>query len=189
MTWCDEWIVKERLTQKLLESEESRIGDADGVHVLGWSASKARPRLHVFDPGFYFPDTQTSVQGWDDDEFPPIVHLAWEWQGDDGKTWIHRKTWRMAPLEVPVSTPWRSTRSWTCWYREVDYDAYERYANANVYAPELTPRQHRQLLTAPETADGWVDMLVAFIPVVHVPNDPFTQSGWVPASVSAVQAT
>ncbi len=70
-TWLDDWFVKERVTQKLLEGEENSIGDADGVYVLGWSRAKARPRLRVFDPGFYFPDTEIVVEGWEDDEFPP----------------------------------------------------------------------------------------------------------------------
>lgn len=174
--WLTEWVVKERLEQKLLEGEENAIGDGDGVFVLGWSTPKKRPTLRVFDPGFYFPDDQTVVPGWEDDEFPPVVHIAWEWEDADGKTWIRRQTWRMAPLTGSVSTPWDSTREWTCLYRSVDYDASERLPKASVYSPELTTKPNRRVLTAGEPdGDGWVDMGVDFIPVVHVPNDASTQ--------------
>ena len=176
--WLDDWFVKERVTQKLLEGEENSIGDADGVYVLGWSRAKTRPRLRVFDPGFYFPDTETIVEGWEDDEFPPIVHLAWEWEDRDGKTWIRRQTWRMAPLTAPVSAPWGGTRAWTCWYRDADYDASERLPNTTVYSDELTHANHRRIRTTAGDKNGWVDTLADFIPVVHVPNDPSTQSGW-----------
>lgn len=175
-TWLAEWAVKERVEQKLLEGEENAIGDGDGVFVLGWSTPKNRPTLRVFDPGFYFPDEQTTVPGWDDDEFPPIVHLAWEWIDQAGKTWIRRQTWKLVPLTGTVTAPWGSPRAWTCLYRSVDYDASERYPKATVYSPELTPSRYRTILTAGDTdADGWVDMAVDFIPVVHVPNDASTQ--------------
>ena len=175
-TWLGEWMVKERVEQKLLEGEENAIGDGDGVFVLGWSAPKTRPTLRVYDPGFYFPDEQTTVPGWDDDEFPPIVHVAWEWIDPDGKTWIRRQTWRLTPLDTPVSAPWGGTRAWTCLYRSVDYDASERLPKATVYSPELTTKPYRRVLTGGEPdADGWVDMGVDFIPVVHVPNDASTQ--------------
>ncbi|QZN86899.1 hypothetical protein [Cellulomonas sp. C5510] len=175
-TWLDEWMVKERVEQKLLEGEENAIGDGDGVFVLGWSAPKTRPTLRVYDPGFYFPDEQTTVPGWEDDEFPPIVHVAWEWIDPDGKTWIRRQTWRLTPLGAPVSAPWGGTRAWTCLYRSVDYDASERLPKATVYSPELTTKPYRRILTGGEPdVDGWVDMGVDFIPVVHVPNDASTQ--------------
>lgn len=175
-TWLDEWVVKERLEQKLLEGEENAIGDGDGVHVLGWSAPKRRPTYRVYDPGFYFPDTVAVVPGWEDDEFPPIVHIAWEWIDTDGKTWIRRQTWRLVPLTATVPAPWGRPRAWTCLYRSVDYDASERLPKADVYSPELTTKPHRRVLTGGDAdGDGWVDMAVDFIPVVHVPNDASTQ--------------
>lgn len=175
-TWLTEWAVKERVEQKLLEGEENAIGDGDGVFVLGWSTPKNRPTLRVYDPGFYFPDDQTIVPGWEDDEFPPAVHIAWEWEDTDGMRWIRRQTWRMVPLTAKVSTPWGGVREWTCLYRSCDYDASERLPKATVYSPELTTSRYRRVLTGGEPdADGWVDMAVDFIPVVHVPNDASTQ--------------
>lgn len=171
--WLDAWVIKERLTQKLLEGEENTIGDGDGVYVIGWSASKQRPTLRVFDPGFYFPDEQTVVPGWGDDEFPPIVHLAWEWVDQSGVTWIRRQTWRMEHI-VSTTAPWGGRREWTCWYRSVDYRAADRLPNTSVYSPELTRTAARTILTDGDT-NGWVDMAVDFIPVVHVPNDASTQ--------------
>lgn len=175
-TWLTEWAVKERVEQKLLEGEENAIGDGDGVFVLGWSTPKNRPTLRVYDPGFYFPDTVTPVDGWEDDEFPPAVHIAWEWEDTDGKRWIRRQTWRMVPLTGTTPAPWGGTRAWTCLYRSVDYDASERLPKATVYSPELTTKPYRRVLTGGEPdGDGWVDMGVDFIPVVHVPNDASTQ--------------
>ncbi|WP_169165113.1 hypothetical protein [Cellulomonas taurus] len=174
-TWLTEWAVKERLNQKLLEGEENSIGDGDGVYVLGWSTTKQRPTLRVYDPGFYFPDTLTVVPGWDDDEFAPIVHVAWEWTDNDGKDWIRRQTWQLTRLETSVSAPWGGTRAWTCLYRQVDYDASERLPNTTVYSPELTRTPHRRVLTGDPDGDGWVDMAIDFIPVVHVPNDAATK--------------
>ena len=173
--WVADWVVKERLTQKLLEGEENSIGDGDGVYVIGWSAAKNRPTLRVFDPGFYFPDQTTQVPGWDEDEFPPIVHLAWEWADTQGVTWIRRMTWRMVPIEATTAA-WGGTRTWTCQYRSVDYKTSERLPDTTVYSPELTRQPYRTLNTP--GPDGWVDMGVDFLPVVHVLNDPATKRTW-----------
>ena len=175
--WLDQWAVKERLTQKLLEGEENTIGDGDGVYVIGWSTSKNRPTLRVFDPGFYFPDTTITVPGWDEDEFPPVVHLAWEYADSTGVEWIRRMSWRMVPI-ASVPAPWGGSRTWTCMFRSVDYKASDRLPAATVYSPELAPRHARNILTTDGDAEGWTDMAVDFIPVVHVPNDPSTKRTW-----------
>lgn len=61
--WVLDWARKERLTQKLLQGEANSVGLGDGVYVLGADPEKRRPRLRVYDPGFYFPDTVTHVDG------------------------------------------------------------------------------------------------------------------------------
>lgn len=176
-TWLTDWAQAERLTQKLLEGEEHAIGDGDVVYTLGWDPAKGRPRLRVFDPGFYFPDTENKarVDGWSDDECPPAVHLAWEWRDEQGRTWLRRHTWQL----FPVDTWWPAyggAAEWVCRYRGVDYDLADRINDATVYSPDVSRRaSSRYLTTATEgLSDGWVDLGIDFIPVVHVPNDPST---------------
>lgn len=74
LTWLEDWAVKERLTQKLLEGEEHSIGD--GVYVLGWSRVKNRHMLRAIDRSFFFPDLEAADA--DVEEFPTTVHVAWE---------------------------------------------------------------------------------------------------------------
>lgn len=164
--WVKDWSVRERLTQKLLQGEANTVGLGDGVYVLAPDPTKQRPRLRVYDPGFYFPDTITQVKGWTDDEFPPIVHLAWEEVDNDGVTWIVRSTWRMAPLEQAVTAAYGGTRQWTCWFRKVRYRLDALIPKATVYSPEMS------YLHGTDVVQDWTDLAVDFVPVVHVPNTP-----------------
>lgn len=161
--WWRAWAVSERLTQKLLEGEAHSVGLGDGVYVLTLSPAKKRPRLRVYDPGFYFPDTITPVEGWEDEDYPPIVHLAWE-EEVEGVTWVVRSTWAMTPLDTPKTMPWGDTTSWTCMFRRVRYPLAQLIDNATVYSPEISRN--------PVVVQDWTDLGVDFIPVVHVPNTP-----------------
>lgn len=161
--WLHDWATRERLTQKLLQGEANSVGLGDGVYVLGMDTGKGRPRLRVYDPGFYFPDPHASVDGWADDEFPPVVHLAWEYEVD-GVTWVRRHTWRMTRLEAPTAAPWGGPREWTCLYRVVDYRVDHLTENATVYSAEMSRTAN--------VVQDWSDLGVDFIPVVHVPNTP-----------------
>lgn len=176
--WLNTWAVSERLTQKLLEGEEHAIGDGDSVYTLGWSSAKNRPRLRTYDPGFYFPDTQNyaRVEGWEDDEYPSTVHIAWEWEDDDGMKWVRRHTWTLRKTVAPYATKYGSTGEWVCLARVVDYNLAHLSENATVYSPELTPKAGRRPHLSPGSdPDGWLNLGIDFIPVIHVPNDPSTQ--------------
>lgn len=163
-TWVKDWAAKERLTQKLLQGEANSVGLGDGVYVLGFDPEKNRPRLRVYDPGFYFPDTITHVEGWLDDDYPPIVHIAWE-EEREGVTWVRRHTWEMRKLPAPRATAWGGAPTeWACFYRVMDYRLDRLRDNATVYSPELS--------RDPVEVQAWTDLLVDFIPVVHVPNTP-----------------
>jgi len=170
LDFLNDWATKERVGQKLLEGEEHTITQGDGVHVLHPSGAKGRVRHRVYDPGFYFPDTRTPVDGWDDDDFPPIVHLAWEWIDNDHVTWIRRTTYQMTQLEEARGTQWGDATEWTCMYRVVDYPADQLRSGATVYSEEMG-RNSKDVVE-------WTDLLVDFIPVVHVPNDPSTERTW-----------
>lgn len=164
--WWRQWVVSERFTQKLLQGEADAVGLGDAVYVLVPSDAKRRPRLKVYDPGFYFPDTLTPVEGWEDEDYPPIVHLAWEEEDPTGVRWVVRSTWRMTPLEQPRPAAWGEVVSWTCEYRKVRYAAADLIDNVSVYSPDMGPARSTVVV------QDWTDLLVDFIPVVHVPNTP-----------------
>lgn len=163
--WVEDWIRRERLEQKFLQSEENTCGRGDGVLALGLSERAGRPKVRVYDPGFYFPDTEAHVEGWDDDDFPPVVHLLWEYEDADRVAWVRRCTYAMAPLDAPVSAPWGGTREWTCTYREIEVRRDRLDGNATVYSQRLgkSPRDEKVLVESD-------DLAVDFIPVIHVPN-------------------
>lgn len=167
LAWWTGWAEKERLIQKLLEGEEHTIGDGDGVYVLGWSSLKQRPTLRVYDPGFYFPDL-SDMDGWDSDEFPHTVHIAWEYEQDNVK-WVRRTTWTIRPMEQAEAVPWGGVREWACFMRTVDYRHDRLLPDVDVYSPELARQSDS------EVVQDWTDTGLDFIPIVHVPNDPATQ--------------
>lgn len=93
--WLTTWAQDERLPLKMLETERKAIGLGDGVYSLGWSSEKERPRLRVWDPGFYFP----VLDDGNEDDYPEKVHIAWELPcEDDNKKLIRRITWELGPI-------------------------------------------------------------------------------------------
>jgi len=166
--WLEAWAIKERLTGKLLTGEESTITDGDGVYVLGWSPRAGRPRLKLYDPGFYFPDLSAKDQpeyvDWDDDDFPPVVHLAWESEQDKGATILRRTSWRMVKLDHAVTAPWGGTRTWTCMMDviEIGTDRLEQG-----WTIHTIPAGHPAVTVVKAPTDLGID----FVPVVHIPND------------------
>lgn len=168
--WVTEWAERERLRQKLLQGEGDAVALGDSVYVLVPDAAKKRPRLRVYDPGFYFPDTTTPVQGWVEDDFPPIVHLAWEEEDEDGLTWVVRSTWQLRPLDEPAPTAWGGLAEWSCWFRKTRIRTDRLTARATVYSQEMAAPQHTTVV------QDWTDLGIDFIPVVHVPNTP--TPGW-----------
>lgn len=166
--WLRAWWSAERGPLKLSEGERYSCGQGDAVYVLVPSAAKQRPRLQVYDPGFYFPDWEAAeAQGWGaDEDYPPTVHLAWEWTDSDGKVWVRRSTWTLQPLETPEANAWGGISSQTCFYRMVDYRLADLLENATVYSPEISREAGTRVL------QDWTDLGIDFIPVVHVPNSP-----------------
>ncbi|HEY8881922.1 MAG TPA: hypothetical protein VIM47_00830 [Dermatophilaceae bacterium] len=166
--WLTDWAAREKLTGKLLTGEADTITDGDGVYVLGWSPRAGRPKLRVYDPGFYFPDLLAAERAeyadWDDDDFPPVVHLAWETAAADGATTLRRTTWRMAKLPVPVKAPWGGTRAWTCVMDVISIRTDRLQQGWTIYN---LPADAAAVTVVQEPTDLGVD----FMPVVHVPND------------------
>jgi hypothetical protein len=80
----------------MIESERQSVGLGDSVYVLGWSATRQRARLRVYDPGLYFPVLT------DDDiaDFPTRVHLLWQVEDEvTGDQWLRRRTWQLGAIE------------------------------------------------------------------------------------------
>lgn len=99
--WLREWADTERLPLKMIETERNAVGLGDGVYVLGWNKEKGRPRLRVFDPGFYFP----VLNDGNEDDYPEKLHIAWELESDKpGERKVRRITWELGPIG-PASTP------------------------------------------------------------------------------------
>jgi hypothetical protein len=162
------WFEKEKVGQKLVEAENRTITLGDSVLVLHWDGDVKRPRLSGYDPGFYFPhwDAITSKEyvqlGWKDADYPPVVHLAWQWTDEKDVEWIRRTTWRMRPLDRPRKMPYRDEPTrWTCWYEQADYDP-AKIEGSDVYS---FPKAAARFLVPP------VDLGVDFMPVIGVPND------------------
>lgn len=93
------WADEERLILKVMEGERDAITIGDSVFVLSWSSRKRRPRVKVYDAGWYFPVLED-----DDEEFPSKVHLAWELEPDEGgqyagKTHIRRITYEIGLIQ------------------------------------------------------------------------------------------
>ena len=95
--WLRGWADDERLPSKMLDAERKAVGLGDAVYVLGWSASKRRPVLRVYDPGLYFPELDDD----DPEEYPRRVHMIWErpprTPNDPGV--LRRRTWELAGIE------------------------------------------------------------------------------------------
>lgn len=89
-----QWRRDERFDQKIIDCENKSVGLGDGVYVLVWDDAKRRPRVQVYDPGFYFPVLGQNVV----DEYPETVHIAWEFEIESStgtKRYLRRLTWRM----------------------------------------------------------------------------------------------
>jgi hypothetical protein len=190
--WLREWADRERLPLKLIETEGNAVGLGDGVYTLGWSSTKRRVRLRVWDPSFYFPVLE---DGMSEDDYPTRVHIAWEMPPVEGdrKKRIRRITWQMGPIglgreagpeglplldgedvEVGPDGP-RITRAYP-WNDEPS--AVTCYLSDAVWTLDtgrpLTVDDLSEANATWETdIDGEVrmrDLGIDFIPVVHVPN-------------------
>jgi hypothetical protein len=180
----DEWSEKEQLPEKLVENENRAIALGDSVLTLHWDEDVKRARLSGYDPGFYFPDWQAGLsaeyiaQGWKDFDFPPVVHLAWEWMDDNSNVWIRRTTWRMQRLPSPRRLPYKADPSpWTCIYEQADYDP-KLVADRTVF--EFAKGAVRKRLVEP------TDLGVDFMPVVYLPNTPPGSELWGKSTLTSI---
>jgi hypothetical protein len=167
--WLRDWARSERLRLKMTEVERDSISLGDGIYVLGWSNTKRRARLRIFDPGFYFP----VLDDGDEDDFPRTVHIAWELTPDgpdDNRTRIRRMTYRLVPLDadrrLPYQRPDDDAASVTCLYSDAVFTL--RGDDRDVMALDDSRGDYLLNEDGDEIRD--LDLGIDFIPVVHVPN-------------------
>lgn len=180
-----EWAEKERLFQKVEACERSAVKVGDGVYALGWNEKLGRPRLEVWDPGFYFPV-------WDEEdpseEFSQIVHIAYDFirKDSEGKDerFLRRITWELVDLipedaddeeADPVALtdrPWNGQETTqTCLMSDMTWK-YEDVSKDQSEGPVYT----LDLSKAYEIRMEEVDLEIDWIPVVHITNTD-TDSG------------
>lgn len=183
--WLRSWAKEERFGLKLIETERNAVSLGDGVYVIGWSEPKRRVRLRVFDPGFYFP----VILDYDEDEFPNRVHIAWEVAEDEdhiqhqvqpgvaspaaGIRRVRRITWELR--ELPDGTtrryPWLddddSESNKSCYMTDCLFE----FSVDGPSGPDDfdSPVQYMTNEDGEEVHD--LDLMVDFLPIVHVPNN------------------
>lgn len=168
-----QWANKELLSLKVQQAERSAVLLGDGVYVLAWDPAKGRPRLRTYDPGFYFPQ-------WDEDrdeDFPSRVHLAWELPEDPGlglKARVRRVTFELGPIAqdgtVTRIYPWESGRksSVTCFLTDAEW-LLEDLGRGDIL--DQLPRGKATFRVRPDgTVLDRLDLMIDFVPVVHVTN-------------------
>jgi len=191
--WLREWATIERLQIKMRETEGLAVGLGDGVYTLGWSPDKKRPRLRIWDPMFYFP----VLDDGNEDDFPRKVHIAYEIFDEnleEYQTRIRRLTWELGPI-TPVTEPSLAARLLRQEADLFDGDTLEADGRiSRMYPWSEEPSYETCYLTDAtwvleqaksvedltgaaasytEDADGPInrrDLMLDFVPVVHVPN-------------------
>lgn len=181
-----EWADKENFFLKLLECERAAAKLGDSIYVLGWDTELNRPRVTVWDPGFYFPVLDpTEVT----DTYPNRVHIAYEYddEEDDNHTYVRRITWELVEVE-PYDVPWsEDPATKAClmtdatWHVNRLENSVEDFSEEGArYSTYIDPD------TGEEVPLDEVDLGIDFIPVVHIPNTPAGQYHYGQSSLSPV---
>jgi hypothetical protein len=168
-----QWAEKELLTLRIQQAERTAVLLGDSVYVLAWSPDKQRPMLRVYDPGFYFPQ-------WDDDQdqdFPARVHLAWELPEDEDaglKARVRRVTYELGPIvEDGGDTrayPWEQgrTSNVTCYLTDAEWLLEDLKRGESLDRLPMDKASFR--VHADGTELNRLDLMIDFVPVVHVTN-------------------
>ncbi|WP_268987080.1 hypothetical protein [Streptomyces hygroscopicus] len=175
------WADKELLTFRIQQAERAAVLLGDSVMVLAWNPDKQRPTLRVYDPGFFFPQ-------WDDEDedFPSRVHLAWELPADDDaglKARVRRVTYELGPIagdgegdEGGGSTagmrtyPWEQgrTSNVTCYLTDAEW-LLEDLKNGETL--DRLPMDKASFRARPDGTElNRLDLMIDFVPVVHIAN-------------------
>lgn len=181
-----QWVRDEAFRQKFLESELASVKLGDSVYVLGWDPDKMRPRLEVWDPGFYFPvlDPARPV-----DEWPRKVHIAYQYETEDDsgkKVYVRRITWELVELDEKLNLPWGKSNvhclmSDATWLIDDQKQTVEDFTMEKaIWATYVDP------VTGDEEDFNEIDLGIDFLPVIHVPNTPAKQEHFGTSSMAPV---
>lgn len=186
-----EWRLDERFDQKVIECERGAVGIGDGVYALSWSESNRRPKLTVYDAGFYFPELDPAAN----DEYPETICIAWQYELDtpDGtRQYVRRLKWYLGQIvphnddgfevdeddetsvlfnnetvneegQILRQYPWNvDPVAETCYFSDYTWDLSIDTGSRNGL---FDLDEGKATVNTPE-----VDLQLDFIPVIHVPN-------------------
>lgn len=192
--WFDTWNDDEKPLLAIHEGEEDAVGLGDGLYEVSYDAVKRRPRITVYEPGFYFPVLDTMEQA--NNDFPTRVHVAWDYEKwvttADGRRqtrkFVRRITWEMVPAPAPYALSWNTEPAvFTCLKTDATWlwdDLGERRADDF----DLS----RADIAMVEDADGnlvevdGLDLGIDYLPVVHLPNTPSRKEHFGESSLALV---
>lgn len=211
--WLIQWSTDERFGQHLLEAEQDAVSLGDGVYVVSWSNQKGRPRIQTFDPGFYFP--VLNMDDASEQDYPTTVHIAWEEETDDpAKIRVRRITWRLGEIlpqldtatgefvvddnGVPLLTPGDSRGPDGQIFRQYSWN--DEPVPLTCYMTDATWLLDKVKRTIDDFSDGNamfhmnedgqiirnLDLLIDFVPVVHLSNTVAVREHYGKSSLSTV---
>uniref|UniRef100_A0AAU2UXD2 Phage portal protein n=1 Tax=Streptomyces sp. NBC_00003 TaxID=2903608 RepID=A0AAU2UXD2_9ACTN len=172
------WADKELLTFRVQQAERAAVLLGDSVMVLAWNPEKQRPTLRVYDPGFFFPQ-------WDDEDedFPTRVHLAWDLPADDDaglKARVRRVTYELGPISedgeedggsaAGRTYPWEPGRvsNVTCYLTDAEW-VLDDLKNGETL--DRLPMGKASFRVRPDGTElNRLDLMIDFVPVVHIAN-------------------
>ncbi|MGD3109445.1 hypothetical protein [Streptomyces sp. YGL11-2] len=171
------WAEAELLPLRMQAAERKAVLLGDAVYLLAWDPAKGRVTLRTYDPGFYFPVTGDDA---DPGDYPARVHLAWEIPEDPRrgvKARVRRITFELGPItsapgdrEATRRYPWAPERpsQLTCYLSDAEWSIDDLRHGQTL---DELPMEKARFRTR---RDGQVldrlDLLIDFIPVIHVGN-------------------
>lgn len=180
------WADAEQLQAKLTELSTESVGLGDSVVELAVSRRRGRPVVNVWDPGFYFPQLDTTMDG-----YPTVVHLAWETVDPDDVRWVHRKTYRLVdvrtdPTASPDDTPIPARPRRYPWQPDIDswttcvmsQGSWRLDSTGGVTIADLSDDKAVWATTEDGAQAHNLNLGIDFIPIVHLPNTPSDRTHW-----------
>ncbi len=178
----EKWSDDEQMERKLLRFEHRTLSLGDAVFWLAYSSKKKRVVTHVVDPGFYFPVYPADS---DCEDYPPKVHLAWQYEEWDQRTqkpvmWVRRIT-----FELVDSLPYRvayqdDPATQRCFMTDAKWTLDDLDWDIRQQGPEdFKPAKATFNVSDEGVPLDNLDLGIDFIPVMHLANfdgEPWGQS-------------
>lgn len=176
--WLTNWMTSVRYAAKVYESEANgAVPLGDGVLVMGFDPGGMWPTLTVYEPDAYHPVLDDS----NSDEYPSKVHLAWQFTEGD-QTYLRRITHEL--VEVPeYELPWGEKDTVECYLTDkvwqLEGTGLNNWADLDESAAATTT------LTDGTPVDN-LPLGINWIPILHIPNTPSTQTHFGRSSIANV---